>query len=264
MAATPVPDGPPPVDPPPPESAPAGGPPRPAPGGRPPGGRPALLAVLALALVALTAGALLYRAWGPPTGSRPGAGLPHGTVALLQGTPHYWVADETGTLHWASDTRVLVGRYVRWHSVREVTPEALEALPRGEAWLPSPVAFVRAGDRLYLVRWDAGLRWPALLRVPSVEALRFFGITPEAVGRPQHRPRELGALAGAAPGRPGGRPDPGGPARPCPDPTASGSGAASAVRHRSLPVQVKAGRAPLAAPGAPGPGAAWGPSAAPP
>ena len=131
--------------------------------------------------MALTAGALLYRAGGPPTGSRPGAGLPHGTVVLLQGTPHFWVADETGTLHWASDTRVLVGRYVRWQAVREVTPEALQALPRGEAWLPSPVAFVRAGDRLYLVRWDAGLRWPALLRVPSVEALRFFGITPEAV-----------------------------------------------------------------------------------
>jgi hypothetical protein len=114
-------------------------------------------------------------------GSRPGASFPHGTVALLQGTPHFWVADETGTLHWASDTRVLVGRYVRWQAVREVTPETLEALPRGEAWLPSPVAFVRAGDQLYLVRWDAGLRWPALLRVPSVETLRFLGITPEAV-----------------------------------------------------------------------------------
>jgi hypothetical protein len=91
------------------------------------------------------------------------------------------VADESGTLHWASDTRVLVGRYVRWQDVREVTPEALDALPRGEAWLPSPVAFVRAADRLYLVRWDAGVRWPALLRLPSVEALHVFGITPESI-----------------------------------------------------------------------------------
>jgi hypothetical protein len=142
------------------------------------------VAALALALLAVIAGSgalLLYRAGGPAPGLRPARGLPHGTVALLRGTPYYWVADESGTLHWASDTRVLVGRYVRWRDVREVSPETLGALPRGEAWLPSPVAFVRAGDRLYLVRWDAGVRWPALLRVPSVEALRFFGITPEAV-----------------------------------------------------------------------------------
>jgi hypothetical protein len=107
--------------------------------------------------------------------------LPHGTVVLLQGTPYYWVADEVGQLHWASDTRALVGRYVRWDDVRQVTRPELDRLPRGEPWLPSPIGFVRSDDQLYLVRWESGLRWPALLRVPSLEALRIFGITPEMV-----------------------------------------------------------------------------------
>ncbi|MGH2371603.1 MAG: hypothetical protein ACRDI2_25815, partial [Chloroflexota bacterium] len=80
-------------------------------------------------------------------------------------------------LHWASDTRSLVGRYVKWHDVREVTLEQLKRLPRGEPWLSTPIVFVRAGDQLYLVKWESGLKWPALLRVPSLEALSIFGIT---------------------------------------------------------------------------------------
>jgi hypothetical protein len=133
----------------------------------------AVLSALAVAGV-LAAAVMLVRVAGP-------AGLPHGAVVLLRGTPYYWVADEAGVLHWAGDTRVLVGRYVRWRDVREVSTAELERLPRGEPWLATPVAFVRAGGRLYLVRWEAGLRWPALLLVPSVEALAVFGITPGAV-----------------------------------------------------------------------------------
>jgi hypothetical protein len=130
----------------------------------------AALVVLALALaVAVRARALP----GWPAQARPA----HGAVVLLRGTPYYWVADEAGVLHWASDTRALVGRYVKWGHPREVTAEELERLPRGDPWLASPIAFVRAGDRLYLVKWESGLKWPALLRVPSAEALRIFGIT---------------------------------------------------------------------------------------
>ncbi len=141
----------------------------------------ALAALLAVVLAAALArrgdaGHALWRLW-PPPGDR----LPHGAVVLLRGTPHYWVADEAGVLHWAIDTRALSGRYVRWGDQREVTLPELERLPRGAPWLTAPVSFVRAAGRLYVVRWEAGLRWPALLPAPSVEALAPFGITPEDV-----------------------------------------------------------------------------------
>lgn len=112
---------------------------------------------------------------------QPQARLSHGTVMLLERTPYYWVADEAGVLHWVSDTRALVGRYAKWDQVREITLAELERLPRGEPWLPHPVAFVREDDQLYLVKWESGLKWPALLRVPSVDALEIFGITSRVI-----------------------------------------------------------------------------------
>jgi hypothetical protein len=131
-------------------------------------------AVLVVPLVVVVAAAIALRAAFPwPVGRVE----THGTVVLLQGSPYYWVADEAGTLHWVSDTRALVGRYVRWSDVREVTPEQLRRSRRGAPWFSAPIAFVRDGGALYLVRWDAGLKWPALLRVPSLEALSVFGVT---------------------------------------------------------------------------------------
>lgn len=139
-----------------------------------PWGHLVVAALLVLPLAVVVAATVALRAAIPwPQGTAHA----HGTVVLLQGTPYYWVADEAGTLHWASDTRALVGRYVRWSDVREVTPEQLRRSRRGGPWLSGPIAFVRDGGRLYLVRWDAGLRWPALLRVPSPEALAVFGVT---------------------------------------------------------------------------------------
>ena len=35
-----------------------------------------------------------------------------GTVVSLQGTPHMWVADAQGQLHWGGDTRALAGKSV--------------------------------------------------------------------------------------------------------------------------------------------------------
>ncbi|MBI3972123.1 MAG: hypothetical protein HY332_12600 [Chloroflexi bacterium] len=89
----------------------------------------AALALLALVLVVALAGRTsTFLGWRAPTR------LPHGTVVLLQGTPYYWVADEAGVLHWANDTRALVGRYAKWDRVREVTAAELERLTRGEPW----------------------------------------------------------------------------------------------------------------------------------
>ena len=110
--------------------------------------------------------------------------LTHGSVVLVRDTPHFWVADEKGVLHWASGTRALVGRYVRWDAQRTVSAAELERLPRGEPWLLAPLSFVRgAGGDLYVVVWQSGVTWPALLRVDRVEALRPFGIGPEHVTR---------------------------------------------------------------------------------
>lgn len=137
------------------------------------------LAAVLLVLVALGLVATI-----PPVAARwwqPQARLPHGTIVLLEQTPYYWVADEAGVLHWVSDTRALVGRYAKWDQVRAITPAELERLPRGEPWLSHPVAFVREDDQLYLVKWESGLKWPALLRVPSLDALEIFGITSSTI-----------------------------------------------------------------------------------
>src|SRR5438093_10683281 len=41
---------------------------------------------------------------------------PTGAVAELTGTPHLWIQDADGRLHWAGDTRALAGQTVRWES----------------------------------------------------------------------------------------------------------------------------------------------------
>ena len=119
-----------------------------------------------------------------PPAPRAATPLPHGTLVLVRDTPHFWVADEQGVLHWANGTRALVGRYVRWSDQRTVSTAELEQLPRGEPWLLLPLSFVRTGGpELYVMVWQGGVTWPALLRVSSVEALRPFGVTPEHVER---------------------------------------------------------------------------------
>lgn len=147
-----------------------------------------LVCVAAPALAALVALSPPAPTTAPPSAipqsAAPPSRLPHGAVVLVRDTPHFWVADEQGILHWASGTRALVGRYVRWDQQRTVSASELERLPRGEPWLLAPIAFVRGatGD-LHVVVWQSGVTWPTLLRAGSVEALRPFGIGPEHVAR---------------------------------------------------------------------------------
>jgi hypothetical protein len=54
--------------------------------------------------------------------------LAAGAIAALKGTPHLWIADETGTLHWSGDTRALAGHAVDWGNRREVTVDELKGL----------------------------------------------------------------------------------------------------------------------------------------
>ena len=125
-------------------------------------------------LVALTAGLFTCTAPGDLPRPRARSRLPprHGA---LRGTPHYWVADETGPSALGQRHPCPGGRYVRW-TVREVTPEALEALPRGEAWLPLAGGLCpRRRPAVPGGAWRPDCAGRPSLRVPSVEALRFLG-----------------------------------------------------------------------------------------
>ena len=57
-----------------------------------------------LRFLALIFGVLLIGSGGSVQGQ---GAFAHGTVVALQGTPHLWIADEYGVLHWAGDTWAL-------------------------------------------------------------------------------------------------------------------------------------------------------------
>ena len=98
----------------------------------------------------------------------------HGAVVALQGTPHLWIADEWGILHWAGDTWALDGRYVRWDSRSEVTLAQLQGLNRGDPWLSA--GLLKDGDAIYLVKWETDWLHPQLLHIQSIADVELFGI----------------------------------------------------------------------------------------
>ena len=98
----------------------------------------------------------------------------HGAVVALQGTPHLWIADEQGGLHWAGDTRALAGRHVRWDNRIEVTLAQLQGLHRGDPWLSA--GLLKAGDPIYLVKWETEWPQPRLLHIQSIADVELFGI----------------------------------------------------------------------------------------
>ena len=57
-----------------------------------------------------------------PTAHARTALCPTAPSSALQGTPHLWIADEQGTLHWGGDTRALAGKHVNWGDRTEVSP----------------------------------------------------------------------------------------------------------------------------------------------
>jgi hypothetical protein len=100
--------------------------------------------------------------------------LPEGTVIALQGTPHLWVADKQGVLHWAGDTRALADKVILWDTRREVTLEALQRLPRGDPWLST--GLVKDGEAIYLAKWETEDTLPLLLHIQSIRDVELFGI----------------------------------------------------------------------------------------
>lgn len=98
----------------------------------------------------------------------------HGAVVALQGTPHLWIADEQGVLHWAGDTRALAGRHVRWDNRIEVTLAQLQGLHRGDPWLSA--GLLKDGDPIYLVKWETEWASPRLFHIQSIADVELFGI----------------------------------------------------------------------------------------
>lgn len=100
--------------------------------------------------------------------------LPHGALIGLTGTPHLWIADSSGVLHWAGDTRALAGQTVDWGSRRDVSLTQLRALRRGTPWLSA--GLLKDGDPIYFVKWETSDAAPQLLHIQSIADVELFGI----------------------------------------------------------------------------------------
>src|SRR5437764_13590150 len=58
-----------------------------------------------------------------------------GTPVSLVGTPHLFIVDDQGVLHWGGDTRALAGHTIFWNNECAVILNELLAAPRGDPWL---------------------------------------------------------------------------------------------------------------------------------
>ena len=132
--------------------------------------RPAL-PILAAALLVCASVLTAVAALAAPT---PQTALPAGTVLALSGTPHLWIADERGTIHWGGDTRALTTRFVNWSDRREVSVTQLRSFPLGDPWLSA--GLLKLGDPIYLVKWETSEARPTLLHVQSIADVELFGI----------------------------------------------------------------------------------------
>ena len=108
------------------------------------------------------------------------AAVAPGGVISLRGTPHIWVADNDGVLHWAGDTRALAGRDVKWSTQREVDLGELTQLRRGSPWLSS--GLLKIADPIYLVKWESNQTAPTLLHIQSIKDVELFGINGDNYG----------------------------------------------------------------------------------
>ena len=107
--------------------------------------------------------------------------LAPGTVVALQGTPHLWIADGQGVVHWAGDTRALAGRHVNWSARLELGLTGLRSLPIGDPWLSA--GLLKDGDPIYLVKWETEWPQPQLLHIQSISDVELFGINGSNWGR---------------------------------------------------------------------------------
>ena len=97
-----------------------------------------------------------------------------GAVVALHGTPHLWIADEQGVLHWGGDTRALAGKHVNWSDRTEVSLAHLRTLAVGDPWLSA--GLLKDGHPIYLVKWETEWPQPRLLHIQSIADVELFGI----------------------------------------------------------------------------------------
>jgi len=112
---------------------------------------------------------------GAPVGAAPDEQLPAaGAVVGLAGTPHLWIADAQGLLHWAGDTRALAGKTILWSTRRDVTLDQLKTMQRGDPWLSA--GLLKIGTPIYLVKWETEQAQPTLLQIQNIADVEIFGI----------------------------------------------------------------------------------------
>jgi hypothetical protein len=107
--------------------------------------------------------------------------VPNGTVIALAGTPHLWIGDDQGMLHWGGDTRALSGRFVNWGDTRQVSAEQLRSFRMGDPWLSA--GLLKIGDPIYLVKWETSETQPRLFRIQTIPDVEIFGINGSNYGR---------------------------------------------------------------------------------
>jgi len=97
-----------------------------------------------------------------------------GAVIQLIGTPHLFITDEQGILHWGGDTRGLANRLIDWNNRCNVGLDTLQAARRGDPWLSSGLP--KIGDPIYLSKWEDAEPAPRLLHIPTIADVELFGI----------------------------------------------------------------------------------------
>ena len=106
--------------------------------------------------------------------------LSTGAVITLHDTPHIFIVDENAVLHWAGDTRALQNRPVDWNTRSDVSLDELKALPRGNPYLSA--GLLKAGEPIYLVKWETTDTQPTLLHIQSIADVELFGINASNYG----------------------------------------------------------------------------------
>ncbi len=127
------------------------------------------------ALVVLGFGALT-----PASAQSSQCSMAPGAVVQLTGTPHLFVADSQGVLHWGGDTRGFAGKFIDWNNRCSVGLDALRAMPRGDPYLSSGLP--KIGDPIYLSKWEDSEASPTLLHILSIADVELFGINERNYG----------------------------------------------------------------------------------
>src|SRR6266581_3911885 len=109
------------------------------------------------------------------------ASFPPGAVVALNGTPHLWIADGQGTLHWGGDTRALQGQVIDWGNRISVTLDTLKTLRLGDPLLSA--GLLKDGTPIYLVKWETTDAVPRLLHIQCIHDVEVFGINADNYGK---------------------------------------------------------------------------------